>query len=177
MSGISAALKSRVRRPALFKKLMDPKDTLQFFKDGQYVVFPCKDIGTTVSIVINTVHNRYIGWSGFTGVGYPKVIPTVLADHVEANNLQGKMKFNLFVGASTGAETEDRWAKLDMIDRRYPHQVGRNIKKGINEGRIRFADKHLSEFPQDLTYGEGFIFFFPFAGHPYYAKPGPKHLY
>jgi acetyl-CoA hydrolase len=82
------------------------------------------------------------------------MIPTVLADHVEANNLQGKMRFNLFVGASTGAETEDRWANLNMIDRRYPHQVGRNIKRGINEGRIRFADKHLSEFPQDLTYGK-----------------------
>jgi acyl-CoA hydrolase len=25
--------------------------------------------------------------------------------------------------------------------------------QGINEGRIRFADKHLSMFPQDLTYG------------------------
>ena len=94
-----------------------------------------------------------MGWSGFTGVGYPKMIPTALADHVEKNNLQGKMKFNLFVGASTGAESEDRWASLDMIDRRYPHQVGRNIKKGINAGRIRFADKHLSMFPQDLVYG------------------------
>jgi acyl-CoA hydrolase len=30
-------------------------------------------------------------------------------------------------------------ANLDMIDRRYPHQVGKNISKGINEGRIRFA--------------------------------------
>lgn len=27
-------------------------------------------------------------------------------------------------------------------------QVGKNIAKGINEGRIRFADKHLSMFPQ-----------------------------
>lgn len=60
---------------------------------------------------------------GFTGVGYPKVIPTALADHVERNNLQGKLRFNLFVGASTGVETEDRWAKLNMIDRRSPHQV------------------------------------------------------
>ena len=81
------------------------------------------------------------------------MIPAALADHVEKNNLQGKLKFNLFVGASTGAETEDRWATLDMIDRRYPHQVGKNIKKGINAGRIRFADKHLSMFPQDLVYG------------------------
>ncbi|KAI9264106.1 acetyl-CoA hydrolase [Phascolomyces articulosus] len=130
MATVSAALKSRVRRPQLLNKVMKAEDTLPYFQNGQY-----------------------LGWSGFTGVGYPKMIPTALADHVESNNLQGKMKFNLFVGASTGAETEDRWAGLDMIDRRYPHQVGKNIKKGINEGRIRFADKHLSMFPQDLLYG------------------------
>ena len=82
------------------------------------------------------------------------MVPLALADHVEKNNLQGKMKFNLFVGASSGAECEDKWAELDMIDRRYPHQVGKNIKNGINEGRIRFADKHLSMFPQDLVYGK-----------------------
>lgn len=82
------------------------------------------------------------------------MVPVALADHVEKNNLQGQMKFNLFVGASSGPECEDRWAQLDMIDRRYPHQVGKNIKKGINEGRIRFADKHLSMFPQDLVYGK-----------------------
>jgi len=31
-------------------------------------------------------------------------VPVALADHVEKNNLQGKLKFNLFVGASSGAE-------------------------------------------------------------------------
>ncbi|KAH9477677.1 Acetyl-CoA hydrolase [Psilocybe cubensis] len=116
-----------------------------------------------------------IGWSGFTGVGYPKTVPTAIANHIEANNLQDdpatKKKFNLFVGASVGPEVEDRWARLNMIARRYPHQVGKDIAKGINAGRIEFADKHLSSaspfsdtpltsipnepivFPQDLTYG------------------------
>ncbi|KAL0960309.1 hypothetical protein HGRIS_011935 [Hohenbuehelia grisea] len=42
---------------------------------------------------------------------------------------------------------------LERIERRYPHQVGKDISKGINAGRINFADKHLSMFPQDLTYG------------------------
>ncbi|KAL0948579.1 hypothetical protein HGRIS_011138 [Hohenbuehelia grisea] len=107
--------------------------------------------------------------------------PTAIANHVEANNLQAdpetKKKFNLFVGASVGPEVEDRWARMDMyvfqlelpryglvgnvktnlflerIERRYPHQVGKDISKGINAGRINFADKHLSMFPQDLTYG------------------------
>ncbi len=79
-------------------------------------------------------------------------MPTFLADHVEQNNLQGKLRYTLFVGASAGAETENRWAALNMIERRAPHQVGKNIAKGINEGRIKFFDKHLSMFPVDLVY-------------------------
>lgn len=125
----SAALKARVRRPALLDKLCKPEDLLHHFPNGSS-----------------------IGWSGFTGVGYPKLMPIAMADHVEKNNLQGKMKYDLFVGASSGAETENRWAELDMIERRAPHQVGKAISKGINEGRIQFFDKHLSMFPQDLLY-------------------------
>ena len=79
-------------------------------------------------------------------------MPTALADHVEKNKLEGKLKYSLFVGASSGAETENRWARLDMIERRSPHQVGKEISKGINEGRIQFFDKHLSMFPVDLMY-------------------------
>ncbi|KJY01578.1 hypothetical protein TI39_contig285g00061 [Zymoseptoria brevis] len=98
-------------------------------------------------------NNAYVGWSGFTGVGYPKRIPTALAEHVEKNNLQGKLKYNLFVGASSGAETENRWARNNMIERRAPHQVGKEMAKGINNGNINFFDKHLSMFPSDLVYG------------------------
>jgi acetyl-CoA hydrolase len=76
-----------------------------------------------------------------------------LAEHVERNNLQGKLKYNLFVGASSGAETENRWARNNMIERRAPHQVGKDIAKGINNGNIKFFDKHLSMFPVDLMYG------------------------
>ncbi|KAJ2894951.1 Acetyl-CoA hydrolase [Zalerion maritima] len=129
-SPISNMLRARVRRPSMFNKLCQPEDTLKYFPNG-----------------------AYIGWSGFTGVGYPKKTPTFLADHVERNNLQGKLRYSLFVGASSGAETENRWAALDMIERRSPHQVGKAISKGINEGRINFFDKHLSMFPVDLVYG------------------------
>ncbi|POY70795.1 hypothetical protein BMF94_6207 [Rhodotorula taiwanensis] len=126
----SAALRSRVARQSYLRKLVKPQDLVHQFKDGQY-----------------------IGWSGFTGVGYPKETPLALAEHVEANNLQGKLRFSLFVGASTGPEVEERWARNKMIARRSPHQVGKAIAKGINNGEIDFADKHLSMFPQDLTYG------------------------
>lgn len=80
------------------------------------------------------------------------MVPTALANHVEKNNLQGQLKYSLFVGASSGAETENRWARLNMIERRSPHQVGKDIAKGINNGDIKFFDKHLSMFPSDLVY-------------------------
>lgn len=45
----SAALKARIRRASMLSKLCHPEDLLQHFPNGAYV-----------------------GWSGFTGVGYPK---------------------------------------------------------------------------------------------------------
>lgn len=45
----SAALKARIQRPSMLKKLCHPEELLQHFPNGSY-----------------------IGWSGFTGVGYPK---------------------------------------------------------------------------------------------------------
>ena len=123
-------LESRVHRKSMMDKVMSAEDCIKFFKSGMD-----------------------LGWSGFTPAGYPKAVPIALADHVEKNNLQGELKFNLFIGASVGAETEDRWATLDMIDRRWPYQTGKNIAKGINAGKIRMGDKHLSLFAQDLGYG------------------------
>jgi acyl-CoA hydrolase len=95
-----------------------------------------------------------------------RMVPTALANHVEKNNLQGKLKYSLFVGASSGAETENRWARLNMIERRSPHQVGKDIAKGINNGNIKFFDKHLSMFPSDLVYVSlpSFFFFFLLLG-------------
>lgn len=46
----SAALKARVRRPALLSKLCKAEDLIHHFPNGSYV-----------------------GWSGFTGVGAPKL--------------------------------------------------------------------------------------------------------
>ncbi|HEY3489870.1 MAG TPA: acetyl-CoA hydrolase/transferase C-terminal domain-containing protein [Candidatus Deferrimicrobiaceae bacterium] len=123
-------LQNRVRRSSLMSKVMKAEETIGFFKNGMN-----------------------IGWSGFTPAGYPKAVPIALADHVEKNNLQGKLRFNLFIGASVGVETENRWASLDMIDRRWPYQTGKDIQAGINTGRIRMGDKHLSMFAQDLGYG------------------------
>jgi acetyl-CoA hydrolase len=50
MTVISEALRARVRRPSYLKKLAKAEDLIDLY-------------------------NSYIGWSGFTGVGYPKYVP------------------------------------------------------------------------------------------------------
>jgi acetyl-CoA hydrolase len=121
---------SRIRKKSLHSRVMEPEDTVRFFKNGMD-----------------------LGWSGFTPVGYPKVVPLALADYVEKNNLQGQMRFNLFIGASIGQEVEDRWASLQMTDKRWPYQTGKVIQKQVNDGTVRMGDKHLSLYAQDLGYG------------------------
>jgi len=123
-------MESRVRCKELHSLFTTPENCVQYFKDGMNV-----------------------GMSGFTPVGYPKVVPIALCDHVEKNNMQGQLKLNLFIGASVGAEVEDRMASLNMIDRRWPYQTGKELGKAINRGDIRMGDKHLSMFAQDLKYG------------------------
>lgn len=51
---MSAILKTRIRNPEYLKKLTSPEEAIKYFQNGQY-----------------------LGWSGFTGVGGPKVIPEV----------------------------------------------------------------------------------------------------
>ena len=123
-------LHKRIRKASLHTRIMSAEDTIPFFRDGMD-----------------------LGWSGFTPVGYPKVVPLALADYVEKNNLQGKMRFNLFIGASIGAEVEDRWASLKMTDKRWPYQSGKVVQKQVNDGTVRMGDKHLSLYAQDLAYG------------------------
>ncbi|KAM7454942.1 hypothetical protein BLSTO_04302, partial [Blastocystis sp. subtype 1] len=126
---MSATLASRCARKSLLSKVMTPSEAAhKFFKTGMTV-----------------------GFSGFTPAGYPKVVPIALADMVEKEG--AKLQFELFAGASVGAETEDRWAKLGMESRRWPYQTGKNIAKGINTGKIEMGDIHLSAFAQNLAWG------------------------
>ena len=93
ISQMSASLASRCARKSLLSKVMTPSEAAhKFFKTGMTV-----------------------GFSGFTPAGYPKVVPIALADMVEKEG--AKLQFEVFAGASVGAETEDRWAKLGMESR------------------------------------------------------------
>lgn len=123
-----SALRQRIRKNSLHAKIMAVEDTVQFFKDGMD-----------------------LGFSGFGG-GHPKAVAHVLADYVEQNQLQGKLRFSVYTGASIGRDIDNRWAALGMMDRRCPYQAGDTIRREINKGNIRMIDRHLSHYAQEFTY-------------------------
>jgi len=125
----STELLDRIRKEGLRSKVVQAESLIPMFKDGMY-----------------------LGFSGFAE-GNPKTVPAVLADYVEKNGLQGKLRFNVFTGASIGIDVDDRWAELGMFDRRWPHQQGDSIRKGINAAEINFGDRHLGMYAQDFGYG------------------------
>lgn len=122
-------LLKRIRNQNFHAKIVEPEATIPLFRDGMY-----------------------LGFSGFAG-GNPKVIPMVLADYVEKNNLQGKLRFNVFTGASIGLDVEDRWSSLQMTKTRWPYQAADGTRARLNRGEFSMGDKHLSMFAQDLGYG------------------------
>ncbi len=126
----SSELRARVRCKRLLSRVMSPEDAIPVFRDGMNV-----------------------GWSGFGSNGNPKMLPRALADHVEANGLQGKVRLNVFTGGSVAAQIENRWAEVNLIDRRFPYQLGDTIRRSVNDGTVRMGDKHLGLYAEDLLNG------------------------
>ncbi|EEB91141.1 hypothetical protein MPER_10548, partial [Moniliophthora perniciosa FA553] len=152
IAGPSAALRERVRRPQYFKKLAKPSDLAPLFQNDDYVGNLHQKIDYS-KLKLEGVDWMVWLYGCRVSKGNADSYRRSYRGKQSASKPRDEEKIQLFVGASVGPEVEDRWARMDMIAHRYPHQVGKDIAKGINAGRIEFADKHLSMFPQDLTYG------------------------
>jgi len=86
-----------------------------------------------------------VGMSGFTGSGYPKVVPTELARRIADANFRGqKFQVSVFTGASTGPELDGAFAMAGGIHLRLPYQSDPETRKRINAGEMEYMDIHLS---------------------------------
>jgi acetyl-CoA hydrolase len=94
------------------------------------------------------------GFSGFTGVNTPKAIPKAIVEHVDKNQLAGKIKYDVFVGASTGPDIDNAFAERHLIHRRMPFCAGKTIQNAMNTGQLHFIDQHLSTFGDRLLSGQ-----------------------
>jgi succinyl-CoA:acetate CoA-transferase len=95
-----------------------------------------------------------IGMSGFTGSGYPKVVPIELAHRIAEAHFRGqKFQVSVFTGASTGPELDGALALAGGIQLRLPYQSDPETRKRINAGEMEYMDVHLSHVAQFVEYG------------------------
>ncbi len=93
-------------------------------------------------------------FSGFTPAGAPKVVPKAVAERATALHAAGQpFKINVITGASTGPSLDGALAAANAVGFRTPYQSDPEMRKKINQGKVRFFDMHLSRLPQDLRYG------------------------
>lgn len=117
---------ARILNAALRSKIMSPEAAASLIQSGMNV-----------------------GMSGFTGSGYPKVVPAALAKHIMDSNLHGKkFKIGVWTGASTAPELDGALAMVDGVEMRLPYQSDPTCRKRINAGEMEYIDIHLSHVAQ-----------------------------
>lgn len=95
-----------------------------------------------------------IGFSGFTGAGYPKVVPGALAARIkEAHDRGEEFKVNVLTGASTAPELDGVLAEVNGINWRMPYQSDPTLRGRINSGDTYYSDIHLSHSGMYLDQG------------------------
>lgn len=87
-----------------------------------------------------------IGTSGFTGSGYPKIVPAALALRMqEARQQEKKFQIRLLTGASTGPELDGVLAKENGVSYRSAFNTDPLMRQRINEGDTDYFDMHLGQ--------------------------------
>ncbi|MBZ8176362.1 succinate CoA transferase [Corynebacterium sp. 3HC-13] len=115
-------MSERIANDKLRGKVMSPEEAAQFVNAGDKV-----------------------GISGFTGAGYPKALPTAIAERAKAAHDKGDdFKIDLFTGASTAPDCDGVLAEANAINFRTPYQSDPSMRNSINAAQMKYADIHLS---------------------------------
>jgi succinyl-CoA:acetate CoA-transferase len=113
----------RIASPKLLSKVMSAGEAAELIEPGETV-----------------------GMSGFTGSGYPKMVPLALAARIEAEHMAGRpFQIRVWTGASTGPELDGALARAKGIEFRLPYNSDPVAREQINRGEMEYFDMHLSQ--------------------------------
>ncbi len=99
-------------------------------------------------------HGDNVGFSGFTGAGYPKALPAALAARMtEAHDRSESFRIGLWTGASTAPDADGTLAEVNGISSRLPYNSDPTLRALINSGDVDYIDAHLSHSAQHMWFG------------------------
>ena len=121
----------RIRHAGLREKVMTADEAAQFIQNGMMLAV-----------------------TGFTGAGYPKAMPTAIANKAKDAHAKGeKFSVGMVTGASTAPECDGVLAEAKALHFRSPFQSDPTLRNGINAGEIAYQDMHLSHVEQQMRQG------------------------
>ncbi|MDK4539329.1 propionyl-CoA--succinate CoA transferase, partial [Kingella kingae] len=92
--------------------------------------------------------------TGFTGAGYPKALPTAIAEKAKVEHAAGRpFSVGMVTGASTAPECDGVLAAANAVHFRNPFQSDPTLRNNINSGNIAYQDMHLSHVEQQMRQG------------------------
>ncbi|HSO69524.1 MAG TPA: acetyl-CoA hydrolase/transferase family protein [Arachnia sp.] len=95
-----------------------------------------------------------VGFSGFTGSGYPKAFPEALSAIIEARHGHDEpFRIGVWTGASTAPELDGALARTGGISYRAPYQSDPDMRSAINSGISYYQDIHLSHMGPQVSQG------------------------
>lgn len=99
-------------------------------------------------------HGDNVGFSGFTGAGYPKALPAALAARMTTAHGRGEeFRIGLWTGASTAPDADGTLAEAHGISSRLPYNSDPSLRRLINAGEVDYIDAHLSHSAQHMWFG------------------------
>jgi succinyl-CoA:acetate CoA-transferase len=111
-------------------------------------------VATAEEAVRHIHHGDNVGFSGFTGAGYPKAVPAALAAAmVNAHEDGREFQVGLWTGASTAPDADGVLAEAHGISSRLPYNSDPTLRRAINAGDVRYIDAHLSHSAQHMWFG------------------------
>ncbi|KAB1502990.1 acetyl-CoA hydrolase/transferase family protein [Corynebacterium sp. 320] len=124
-------MSERIAHAELQSKVMTADEAAQFINNGDNV-----------------------GMSGFTGAGYPKALPTAIANKAkEAHDRGEEFAINVFTGASTAPDCDGVMAEANAINYRTPYNSDPGLRGQFNDGTARYQDIHLSHLGLQVEQG------------------------
>jgi propionyl-CoA:succinyl-CoA transferase len=101
-------------------------------------------------------HGATLGIGGFTDPGVPQAVARALALRARGLHASGEpFQVRILSGAEAGPAVDVDLPEADAVSFRMPFQAEGPCRAAINDGRIDFADEHLSHCSQQLL--EGFF--------------------
>ena len=121
----------RIRHAGLRDKVMSAEQAAEFVKDGMNLAI-----------------------TGFTGAGYPKALPTAIANRAKTAHDRGEsFSVGMVTGASTAPECDGVLAEAGAVHFRSPFQSDPALRNRINAGDTFYQDMHLSHVEQQMRQG------------------------